>query len=599
MKRILLALAIALLPSLAFAQCNGVFAAHTVCGNNTASPGIPGQVPQASIIGPGGSSGSIQYNNGGFFGGVSGTANQIPVFPGGTAAPVATTATTWFDNAFCNTIGYIIARTTGGWVCARGIPVNIIWLGAIADGSTAYSSTNATTNATALTTALATGSCAFIPYNVNGYSFIGNTIALATSQCILGENQVLLKSQPATNGYFIHVTAFEVLAAPAIIQNVAIDMTGAGTTSTAIRFATASGTVAGVQISQLLCTNTVECIGDEVPAVNGVVDLKLYDIRMLKTLGRQIYIRRSRGFIWLDTIRIDQTAGAGQAATPTWASAQFDDIIGLEINRFDSVGPVTTTYQSGATGLVINGAGGGAASVWLNRILVDSSSGNGITISAISLLNANWIESYANLGNALILSNVATSQLSNVFIVGGVGLTGAASANGFSCTNCTNIAVSNLLTQSNTGAGVIVSGTSDGLTINGLFAISNTSFAINLLNAVDNIVITNGKMSGNGGTFSNSTGTHNVIENIVGYNPVGVTAAATMGASPTTITAGPTPETHYVRQSATNTATCTQNGQQVAALSNAATFYTIDLGPNESYACTWATTAPTYTKFVH
>ena len=151
--------------------------------------------------------------------------------------------------------------------------------------------------------ALATGKEVFIPYNANGYSFIGNTIAVGAGQCILGENQVLLKSQPATSGYFIHVTSFEVFSGPAIIQNVSMDMTGAGRTTTAIRFATASGIVVGAQLSQLLFTNCVDQSATKFMQ-RFIFNVKLYDIRCLKTLGRQVYFRRSRGFIWIDTLRI-------------------------------------------------------------------------------------------------------------------------------------------------------------------------------------------------------------------------------------------------------------------------------------------------------
>lgn len=94
-------------------------------------------------------------------------------------------------------------------------------------------------------------------------------------------------------------------------------------------------------------------------------------------------------------------------------------------------------------------------------------------------------------------------------------------------------------------------------------------------------------------------GAATTAESNQGYNPVGVTASTTMGASPTTITAGASPETHYVNQSATNTATVTKGGQQIATLVGASTYHTIQLGPHESYVTTWLTTAPTYTKDVH
>src|SRR5437879_291233 len=65
MKRFLLALALLLAPSGAWAQCNGVFSANTLCGNNTGSPGIPGQFPTSALSGfAAGSTGQFQVNGG-------------------------------------------------------------------------------------------------------------------------------------------------------------------------------------------------------------------------------------------------------------------------------------------------------------------------------------------------------------------------------------------------------------------------------------------------------------------------------------------------------------------------------------------------------
>jgi len=115
-----------------------------------------------------------------------------------------------------------------------------------------------------------------------------------------------------------------------------------------------------------------------------------------------------------------------------------------------------------------------------------------------------------------------------------------------------------------------------------------------------NTIIANNTINNSSVTIANSSATtSNIIINNIGYNPVGVSAAATMGASPTTVTAGASPETHYVRQSATNTATIAKGGQQIATLVGTTTYYTIQLGPGESYVTTWVTTAPTYTKDVH
>ncbi len=66
MKRLLLALALFLFPSMAFGQCNGVFANGTVCGNNTGASNTPRAVSPASLLGAaGGTNGQIQYNNSG------------------------------------------------------------------------------------------------------------------------------------------------------------------------------------------------------------------------------------------------------------------------------------------------------------------------------------------------------------------------------------------------------------------------------------------------------------------------------------------------------------------------------------------------------
>jgi len=54
MKKLLLVLLLILLPSLAQAQCNGIFQPNTVCGNNTGSPRTPFQINSSTTLtGPG------------------------------------------------------------------------------------------------------------------------------------------------------------------------------------------------------------------------------------------------------------------------------------------------------------------------------------------------------------------------------------------------------------------------------------------------------------------------------------------------------------------------------------------------------------------
>lgn len=37
---------------------------------------------------------------------------------------------TQFDSVFCNTVGFIIVRTTGLWACSKAIAANPVWWGA-------------------------------------------------------------------------------------------------------------------------------------------------------------------------------------------------------------------------------------------------------------------------------------------------------------------------------------------------------------------------------------------------------------------------------------------------------------------------------------
>ncbi len=141
-----------------------------------------------------------------------------------------------------------------------------------------------------------------------------------------------------------------------------------------------------------------------------------------------------------------------------------------------------------------------------------------------------------------------------------------------------------------------------GVTLN---AGSYFTIADNVIDGGGNLVIgascANGTVHDNvmeSGSISNSSPSVIVHDN-PGYNPVGISAAVSTGVTGATITAGASPETHYIKQSATFNAAVTKGGQSIGTVPSANVPIVVQLGPFESYTVTWATTQPTYTKDVH
>lgn len=88
MKKFILALAFALFSTIASAQCNGVFANNTVCGNATGANNLPRPTTPSAFLGAaGGTNGQIQYNNSGALGGFTLSGDcTIPVIASGAIA---------------------------------------------------------------------------------------------------------------------------------------------------------------------------------------------------------------------------------------------------------------------------------------------------------------------------------------------------------------------------------------------------------------------------------------------------------------------------------------------------------------------------------
>lgn len=246
-------------------------------------------------------------------------------------------------------------------------------------------------------------------------------------------------------------------------------------------------------------------------------------------------------------------------ASATWLLAAPSTYVGLTFNSGSAENHIIQSDFSSnfyTTSIVCNSTTAPAVTVISDNVLS----------AGLSIVNGLWVSvNNCELGGTVGVVSSYTGKFtfeSNTWVSGSGTLTIPA--------NYSNFIISNNFF--NGGTLTVAAGTSNNYTINNNIGVTITD----------------------AGTGNTST----VYSNI-GYNPVGISAPVTMGTSPFTYTAGHVSETHYVRQSATNTATITKGGQQIATLAGATTYYTIQLGPNESYITTWATTAPTYTKDIH
>lgn len=554
MKRLLLALTLLLLPSLAMAQCNGVFPNNTLCGNVSGAGNLPRPVPNNVLTGvPGGTNGQIQYNNNGVFGGATFTS----LF----------TAACSLSPSTCN---FILGYT------------NVRWWGAVCDGSTL--------DTTPINNAIASGATSiYIPafcnitalnalpsgvrlYGANRFSSVLQTINATGTVLPISNAEVeinnlgFVASVPRTSGSYIDITASDVTINSFYMLGAATGITvhdGAnivsiddadisGTISTGTSIQVGTGTASGpcaLKISRIVANASPSGTRTQL-AISNLCDAVIENNQFLSSqnllinpgTGQQVDSLNSAHNFYDSAVGVSVNvvpSGSGVFQRSGFLQDWFESTNGFDVQlaptgtgAIDGVDFTASTFVNGTIGFVISKGTG----TTIANINVDGNKMAGSSTACLYL---------ANFDSALIQNNIIGT------------------AGGLASCNIGIDFVSSAISHAN---------------------IKNNDLAnsITAINGLSTVTSSNVQITGN-----------------QGYNPVGATAAITMGASPFTVPAGPSPETHYLNQSATNTATCTQGGQRIAALSVAATYYPVQLGPNESYVCTWTTTAPTYTKFVH
>lgn len=187
MRKLLLALALVLAPSIAFAQCNGVFPPHTLCGNLSASPALPGPVSSSgSVIGP------VTSVVGDLAVWANVTGTQLAdsnVLPNGT---IATTQASLDATTKVATTAYVQGTSFTGLTLqlnATNISGPILnWIGLNGQWQTALDTANAPGNSDLVLAAKRTGNSVgdfvYIANNQNGIYTINSITAAGTGYSI-------------------------------------------------------------------------------------------------------------------------------------------------------------------------------------------------------------------------------------------------------------------------------------------------------------------------------------------------------------------------------------------------------------------------------
>lgn len=389
-----------------------------------------------------------------------------------------------------NTAGYYWERVYVGAASAK-------WFGAKGDGTT--------NDSTAVQAALDVTKNVVLPFSSAGYVIGGVEVPAGAS--IRGEHGNYIGAEaavwgpqkttvilPSGSSFAFRLSSFVI---GTHIEIRTIRFNGAASSGTAVRLGMGSNIVFGVRLNDLSFMSCVEAIGDEFHATNWWHDVEVEDIHCYLTRGRQIYSRRSNGMMLFRSVKIDHTHNSSQIS---WEGARFEGVAGLEFDRFDVLGSgsATPTYNANAYSLVIIGevATGLNASVWLQRVFIDTQCGPGIRVENIYNLVSADTTTGITLGQGITLVGVTKSRFNNTSIFGaGNGATPSmgfvmincskitlsntyienCKSHGFYYQNCAQITNTNMIVDGCTGRGVVEDGTSNYNKNIGLTTTNNTA----------------------------------------------------------------------------------------------------------------------------
>lgn len=513
-----------------------------------------------------------------------GAAGQVLGSNGAAAHPSFQSPSSVFDNAYCNTIGYLIVRFTGAWTCDNSIPGSVKWWGATGNGSTDdTAAVQATLNAMQ-----AIGGNAYFPSGCYKVNALTNTAHIRLSGAgYAGDSgggfagHGVTSCTPGTGSVIVcaaNINCYTAITNQSVqIENLQFSTLSAPTPGTAtIRIQAVAG--AGNANTQTIIRGVMITGGDTGLDLENCLNFNVTDSHILYqiTYGMVVNAPNFPSFQQA-SISGNMFWGAGNAGYNAHILAQAGGDLRIVNNKM-STGGVNTSSIS------LFGQASGSQNMEPMVIAGNSSEGADNCL-AISSANASFTVSFIVVtGNqfwcghkAILINGNGTLQ----YVLGMTVTGNVLAVNGAAGANVVNI--------DGVSSATFV-GNAYGCAFGGCSAATALSIGVHSLN-----------VTSQGNTYDPLYATH-VQDNAPGAgnsiwdSPLGAVAAVSMGASPATVTASSRPQTHYVRQAGTQDGSCSVNGQVVALLTNTATYYPIRLNPNESYVCTYTTTTPTITK---
>lgn len=506
---------------------------------------------------------------------------------GNSAHPVPTTSSAFFDYVCSSTVGQLWVRLTAAWGCSSLGYINPVWWGAdptgVADSLSAFNS------------AFAASKNVFVPAGTFKFSAAPTLPAAAFTLRCSSWQATTLETNFATGDFLTLANAGSKISDCGFNSLV---------TRTSGSYITDTGGNQNLQNLYMLAAY-IGILADG--TLTNIDNAIIRNLTPLATASGGAAIQVGDA----SHAPVSVTINSLQVDNPNASQPSY----GVHVVNSDDLKIANSgIIHSGADLQVDPTTGETVASLTVINTDFDTSNSPGININPSGTANVlrvrfsnSWASSHT--GNGITIDNAGSGLLKSIIFddmhIFGNGDKGILINNA----SVDSVIIANSQIAGNTGAGIQIAGNASNVIIHGNQIGAYAGFSGNAFGGIyisatglNHAQILDNQLAGNTSfAISNGSGaiTTNRIADNDGYNPVGATAAASVPASPGTVCAGPSPETHYLKQTATNTATVTIGGQQVTTLANASTYYPVQLGPNECYVITWATTTPTDTKFVH